>query len=156
MIKRFNNALDSRALLLPFATIAFALLALLPGEAIAQRGAGGPPEHASVEPVNLRPNPYITVRDFGTLPNGRSWGSVSAVNIDIDGIHVWAGDRCGSNSCAESDVDPIVKLDPDGNVVESFGSGELIWPHGMDVDAEGNVWVADAQPERGGEGKRRC
>ena len=85
---------------------------------------------------------------------------MSAVNIDIDGVHVWAGDRCGTNSCATSDVDPIVKLDPDGNVVQSFGAGEIIWPHGMDVDAEGNVWIADARlanareieanPERGG------
>ena len=56
------------------------------------------------------------------LPDGRNWGSVSAVHVDIDGVHIWAGDRCGTNSCATSDVDPIVKLDPDGNVVEfSFG-----------------------------------
>ena len=98
-----------------------------------------------MEPVNLLPNPYVTIRDFGTLPDGRSWGSVSAVNVDIDGIHIWAGDRCGTNSCAGSDVDPIVKLDPDGNVVQSLGAGLLIWPHGMDVDAEGNVWVVDAR-----------
>ena len=131
-----------------------ATLALLPGDALAQRGgrgggpprgSAGPPEHRAVVPVNLLPNPYVTQRDFGTLPDGRSWGSVSAVNIDIDGIHVWAGDRCGSNSCATSDVDPIVKLDPDGNVVQSFGAGEIIWPHGMDVDPEGNVWIADAR-----------
>ncbi len=126
-------------------TLACALLALLPGEALAQRGAGGPPEHRAVVPVNLLPNPYVTQRDFGTLPNGRSWGSVSAVNIDVDGVHVWAGDRCGTNSCAGSDVDPIVKLDPNGNVVQSFGAGLIIWPHGMDVDSEGNVWVADAR-----------
>ncbi len=81
----------------------------------------------------------------GTLPDGRSWGSMSAVNIDIDGIHVWAGDRCGSNSCATSSVDPIVKLDPQGNVVQSFGADLIIWPHGMDVDADGNVWVVDAR-----------
>ncbi len=49
--------------------------------------------------------------------------------------------RCGVNSCAGSDADPIVKLDPDGNVVQSFGAGLILWPHGMDVDSEGNVWV---------------
>ena len=43
------------------------------------------------------------------------------------------------HSCATSDVDPIVKLDPSGRVVASLGAGQIIWPHGMDVDAEGNI-----------------
>ena len=47
-------------------------------------------------------NPYETVRNWGTLPDGRSWGSVSAVHVDVDGKHIWAGDRCGANSCAGS------------------------------------------------------
>ena len=129
MTKMCRRIRDSGTPLFVLATFACALVALLPGDALAQRGgrgggpprgSAGPPEHRAVVPVNLLPNPYVTQRDFGTLPDGRSWGSVSAVNIDIDGIHVWAGDRCGSNSCATSDVDPIVKLDPDGNVVQSF------------------------------------
>ena len=127
------------------ATAACVLSAAAPDMARAQRGASGPPEHAAVEPVNHLPNPYETVRDFGRLPNGRSWGSVSAINIDIDGVHIWAGDRCGVNSCAGSDLDPIVRLDPAGNVVQAFGGGLITWPHGMDVDAEGNVWIADAR-----------
>ena len=126
------------------ATLACIMLTLLPGAAAAQRGAAGPPEHADVEPINELPNPYETIRDWGTLPDGRTWGSVSAVHVDVDGVHIWAADRCGSNSCAESDLDPIVKLDPDGNVVQSFGGGLIFWPHGMDVDRDGNVWVADA------------
>lgn len=119
--------------------------ALLAGDVLAQRGAVGPAEHADVAPVNYLPNPYETVRDWGTLPDGRSWGSVSAVHVDIDGVHIWAGDRCGANSCAGSNVDPIVKLDPQGNVVQSFGAGLITWPHGMTVDQEGNIWVADAR-----------
>ena len=92
--------------LLQHAALAGAVLLLLPAAAAAQRGASGPPEHAAVDPINDGPNPYETIRDWGTLPDGRSWGSVSAVNVDIDGVHIWAGDRCGVNSCAESDVDP--------------------------------------------------
>ena len=109
------------------------------------RGASGPPEHAKVTPINGLPNPYETVRNFGTLPDGRKWGSVSAVAIDIDGKSLWAGDRCGTNSCAGSTVNPIVKLDPTGKVVAQFGAGLILWPHGIDVDKQGNVWVADAR-----------
>ncbi|MEX0619335.1 MAG: hypothetical protein WDZ76_06050 [Pseudohongiellaceae bacterium] len=115
------------------------------GHTAAQRGATGPAEHADVEPVNNLPNPYETIRNWGELPDNRSWGSVSAVDIDPDGRHVWAGDRCGTNSCVGSDLDPIVKLDPEGNTVTAFGAGLIAWPHGMDVDGEGNVWVADAR-----------
>ena len=85
------------------------------------------------------------MRNWGTLPDGRSWGSVSAVHVDIDGKHIWAGDRCGTNSCAGSNVDPIVKLDPAARSSQSFGAGQILWPHGMDVDKQGNVWVADAR-----------
>ena len=145
MTKACRRVVGPRAPLLLLATLACALLALSPNSALAQRGASGPPEHANVEPVNHLPNPYETVRDWGVLPDGRTWGSVSAVNVDIDGIHIWAADRCGTNSCALSDVDPIVKLDPNGNVVESFGAGLILWPHGMDVDSDGNVWIADAR-----------
>jgi len=122
-----------------------AWLALAATPVWAQRGAAGPPEHAAVTPINDRPNPYVTERDFGTLPDGRSWGSVSALHVDIDGKHIWAADRCGANSCVGSDLDPIVKLDPDGNVVAAFGAGLIAWPHGMEVDSEGNVWVVDAR-----------
>ena len=78
-------------------------------------------------------------------PGRRAWGSVSAVQVDADGKHIWAGDRCGANSCAGSDVDPIVKLAPDGQTVLAFGAGLILWPHGMDVDRQGNVWVTDAR-----------
>jgi streptogramin lyase len=29
--------------------------------------------------------------------------------------------------------------------VQSFGAGLILWPHGMDVDREGNIWIADAR-----------
>lgn len=125
-----------------------AILAVMPDIGLAQmtRGSKGPPEQAKVKPINDElPNPYTEFRDWGKLPDGRKWGSVSALHIDIDGKHLWVAERCGANSCVGSKVDPILKLDPDGNVVKSFGAGMLAWPHGMEVDAEGNVWVVDAR-----------
>jgi len=78
-------------------------------------------------------------------------GAVGDVTIDSAGDHVWAVIRCDAdapdrfgNECLDSDLDPIVKFDLQGRVVTSFGGGMFIWPHGIDVDAAGNVWVTDA------------
>ncbi len=35
------------------------------------------------QPVNDRPNPYTTVDNHFKMPEGRTWGSTSAVDIDI-------------------------------------------------------------------------
>lgn len=127
-------------------------LSVISASAMAQmvRGSmtetGKPAAHAGQQPINNLPNPYLTERNFGTLPDARGWGSVSAVNVDIDGVNIWAGDRCGSNSCATTpDINPMVKLDPNGRVIAQFGAGQILWPHGMDVDRAGNIWVADAR-----------
>lgn len=91
------------------------------------------------------PNPYRTVEGvWAELPNGRTWGSTSAVYPAPDGMSIWVADRCGANTCVGSDVDPVLRYDLDGNLMTSFGVGMVVWPHGMFVDAEGNVWVADA------------
>ena len=65
---------------------------------------------AQLEPINNRPNPYSSVDGWAQLPDGREWGSTAGVDIDPDGRHLWAIDRCGSNSCAGSNLDPIVKI----------------------------------------------
>ena len=36
-------------------------------------------------PTNSLPNPYRSIENWGTLPQGRAWGSTSAVTIDPDG-----------------------------------------------------------------------
>ena len=89
------------------------------------------------------PNPYTTVEDWAQLPEGRIWGATSAVYIDADD-NVWVADRCEANLCEGSDLDPIFLFAPDGSLIRSFGAGELVWPHGMTVDSDGNLWVADA------------
>ena len=96
------------------------------------------------------PNPYRQVEGWAKLPGGRQMGAVGGVTIDPDGRHIWAVIRCDAsaperfgNECLDSDLDPVIKFAPDGNVVESFGGGMFIWPHGIDVDNDGNVWVTD-------------
>lgn len=100
---------------------------------------------------NVIPNPYETVPGvWAGLPDSREWGATSAVYVAPDGKHIWAAERCGGNtgSCLEKpDVDPIMLISPDGDIVKSFGAGMIAWPHGMHVDAEGNVWLTDARGE---------
>jgi sugar lactone lactonase YvrE len=98
-----------------------------------------------VQPVNGLPNPYETIRNWGPLPDGRSWGSTAGVDIDPDGRSVWALDRCGANSCAGSNVSVVLKFDSSGKFIRGFGGGMFIFPHGMHVDREGNVWVTDGR-----------
>ncbi len=107
------------------------------------------------------PNPYRTVDGWAQLPGGREMGAVGGVDMDPDREHVWAVIRCDAPGelfgfeCLDSDLDSVLKFDADGNVVESFGGGMFIWPHGIDVDPDGNVWVTDAvTAERTPEGTR--
>lgn len=117
----------------------------------------------AVKPTNDAPNPYQTVADYFKLPEGRTWGSTSAVEIDKDGRSIWVAERCGANSCLDratgkmSGLDSILKFDQSGKLVKSFGAGMLIFPHGIFVDRDGNIWVTDGQdngtpPARGAAG----
>src|SRR5438309_10541192 len=112
-------------------------------------------------PTNSRPNPYRTIENWGDLPDGRVWGSTSAVAIDPDGTSVWVGERCGETrpptqinpgapfACAESKLDPILKFDASGRLLKSFGAGVVLFPHGLYVDRDGNVWVTDGLGRNG-------
>ena len=123
------------------------------------------------QPTNDAPNNYNTIKDYFKLPDGRTWGSTSAVDIDKDGTSIWVAERCGphtpsGNSCLDrttgkmSDLPSVLKFDASGKLVKSFGAGLLIFPHGIHVDMDGIVWVTDGQddapvPARGAGGAGR-
>ena len=88
-------------------------------------------------------NPYRASFGWEKLPDGRAMGTVSGVFPDPDGRHLWILDRCGANQCAGTDLDPILKFDLDGNLVDSFGAGLFGFPHGFFLDHEGFLWVTD-------------
>jgi sugar lactone lactonase YvrE len=108
----------------------------------------------AIAPTNDLPNPYQTVENYLKLPDGRAWGSTSAVAIDKDGRSVWVAERCGANSCADpatgrmSPLDPVLKFDASGTLVKSFGAGMIAFAHGIYVDRDGNIWVTDANDNR--------
>lgn len=106
----------------------------------------------AVQPTNDAPNPYRTVENFFKLPEGRTWGSTSAVAIDKDGKSVWIAERCGKNTCVDdpatgkmSDIATVMKFDASGKMVKSFAAGMLAFPHGIFVDNDGNIWITDGQ-----------
>src|SRR5437867_3184471 len=104
-------------------------------------------------PTNDLPNPYQTVENHFKLPEGRKWGSTSAVDVDKDGRSIWVAERCGENKCADatgkmSPLDPVLKFDASGKLVKSFGAGMIAFAHGIHVDRDGNVWVTDANDNR--------
>jgi len=101
------------------------------------------PAQGQVKPNNDLPNPYQTIEHWAKLPEGRTWGSTSAVEIDKDGKSIWVAERCGVNSCGASMLPAVLKFDDSGNLVTSFGEGLFISPHGIAVDPDGNVWVTD-------------
>jgi sugar lactone lactonase YvrE len=120
----------------------------------------------SVGPTNDAPNPYKTIEGWAKLPEGRKWGSTSAVDIDRDGKSIWVAERCGGNGCLDRttgeimNIPTVLKFDSTGKLVKSFGAGMLIFPHGIYVDKQDNIWVTDGQDNaplpagRGGRGGR--
>lgn len=100
---------------------------------------------AALQPTNDLPNPYRTVENFFALPEGRTWGSTSTVDIDRDGKSIWVAERCGANTCAGSDRPVVYKFDQSGKVLTSWGAGMFLFPHGIHIDRDGNVWIVDGQ-----------
>src|SRR6201995_1207592 len=102
-----------------------------------------------------QPNPYTTIEHWAKLPDGRVWGSTGGVDIDRDGTSVWVAERCGtfaapsqlrtgaSFACYGSDLAPILKFDVAGKLVKAFGAGMFVFPHGIYVDPDNNIWVTD-------------
>ncbi len=94
---------------------------------------------------------YRLVDGWAQLPSGvNAWGQTIGVEIDADG-NLWIFHRCFSTSCDEGreNVTPVLKYDASGRLVDSWGEGLFIWPHGFFLDDDGNVWTTDARGEAG-------
>lgn len=150
-----------RAIRVGLAAAGIVAFGVVSGGTFAQAPAAPAGAWMSATPTNDLPNPYNTVEGWAKLPAGREWGSTSAVDIDKDGKSVWVAERCGTrpnpnggaplsrNSCWDaqagkmSDFDPVMKFDSTGKLVKSFGAGMMVFPHGIHVDRDGNIWVTD-------------
>jgi DNA-binding beta-propeller fold protein YncE len=130
------------------ASAALVTVALL-GSIVETQQRGGTTQTDAVPPVNSGANPYRVIRDWAQLTvEGRPWGGSNGVAIGRDGKSVWAVDRCSPGTtpgCLGSKGNPVHQFDESGKEIRSFGGGMFVWPHGIHVDRDGNVWVADAR-----------
>src|ERR1700722_16566395 len=117
--------------------------------ALAGMGAAAPLRaQTEIAPINSAPNPYRTIADWAKLPEGRTWGATAGVAVDSRD-NIWVAERCGAHSCVGSDLPPILEFDPSGKLLKSFGAGMFVFPHGITVDRDGNLWVTDGQGKDG-------
>ena len=89
---------------------------------------------------------YRFVENWAQLPDGFTWGQVIAVEVDPEG-NLITFQRCSSNTCVGQSAPPLLKFSPSGEHLMSWGEGLIVWPHGLDIDAEGNIWVTDGRHE---------
>lgn len=135
--------------LLPWALMAIGAIGVTVRPAHAQSGSN---PYRLVEGLQAGQGPGRLGGPWAKLPPGRKMGSPGGIAVDLDGAHLWAIVRCGSDGtplgsqtyCDTSDLDPILRFDPQGNVVTQFGSRMFSWPHGLHIDRDGNLWVTEA------------
>jgi DNA-binding beta-propeller fold protein YncE len=128
--------------------IKLALLAGIAAGALAM--ASGDRVYAQGADPNAAPNPYKMQDGWAQLPTGRKFGAAIKVQVDhSDGKNIWVFDRCGSNDCSNSKLAPIQLFDASGKFVRAFGGDMFNQPHGLYVDRDGNVWVADERAKNG-------
>ncbi len=105
------------------------------------------------------PNPApVVTQNWGQLPAGRKWGTTAGIDIDPKDGQIWAYERCGAGTagggpvdCDNTPVDPVFKFDrATGAVLANFGKGVMVTPHGIHVDKDGNVWIADFAANKAG------
>ena len=107
---------------------------------------------ASPRALQSQESAYRLVDGWAQLPNGvDEWGQTIGLHLDAD-ENLWVFHRCFSTSCDQGreNVTPVLKYDPSGRLVDSWGEGMFIWPHGFFIDSDGNIWTTDA---RGADGK---
>ena len=88
--------------------------------------------------------------NWAKLDSGGEWGSSAGIERGPKG-EIWAIGRCGANSCDESSLPPIHLMDlKTGKPIRSIGAGLFVFPHGLFVDRDGNVWVTDGAKSKDG------
>ncbi|MEZ5291771.1 MAG: hypothetical protein R2745_11850 [Vicinamibacterales bacterium] len=155
-----------RALLPALATTAAVVLSACsnagPGANAPASAPAAPPPAGNIITGEGFPNPAPNVtKNWGQLPAGRTWGTTAGIDIDPKDGNIWAYERCGAGAsggagggpvdCESNPVDPVFKFDRNtGAVLANIGKGVMVTPHGISVDKDGNVWIADFSGNKAG------
>jgi hypothetical protein len=93
------------------------------------------------------PYPYDAGVMWGQFP--RALGATASISTGPDNT-IWVLDRCGHLSASgdacggdSANINPVFQFDTSGKLLQTFGAGMMSGPHKLEVDKEGNVWVAD-------------
>jgi DNA-binding beta-propeller fold protein YncE len=118
------------------------MLALAAAPVAAQR-ALSPEQQADSDALRalVAAAPLLAVDRVDLKPSMALEG-ISAIQADAQG-NIYVIHRPES-----ADVDPVVVLDPRGNVLRSWGRGMYTIPHGIRIDPDGNVWTLDANTSK--------
>jgi DNA-binding beta-propeller fold protein YncE len=105
------------------------------GVTTGQSGASG--DAAPPVPLPAPVPGYTRVLPWGPVPDNPSvFWEMGRVAVNTKGDLLYAFRR--------SDP-PILRIDPaTGKILNEFGAGMFVWPHGLHVDRDGNLWATDA------------
>jgi hypothetical protein len=113
--------------------------------------AGGAAAQGVTAAAKGLPAPYGPPQhQWAKTSGGWAWGGSAGIERGPHG-EIWAIDRCGANGCDGSNRAPIVELDmATGKPIRAIGAGLFVFPHGLAVDAHGDIWVTDGGVSKDG------
>lgn len=93
------------------------------------------------------------VEDWPTIPADAKFGQVSAVDVDAqDRVYVLhrAGREWSEPFPKEPISEPTVFVfdGATGKLLDRWGAGQFIMPHGLSIDPQGKVWITDVGREQ--------
>ncbi|WP_437736789.1 hypothetical protein [Sorangium sp. So ce1335] len=94
--------------------------------------------------------PYEVVDGWPRIPEGMTFGPALDVAVDGRG-RVLVSHAAGRTSGNDAPIGEatILVFDPEtGELLDAWGEGLFVYPHGIEVDPNGFVWVTDSEQDR--------